>query len=80
MEEHQEKTEDRENEVNEIKNGVRTHVLEIKNLSDSLISLMEKEDFKEADLDSAFDATDAIQERSQEITALLFDLRDTARL
>jgi hypothetical protein len=60
----------------EIKNDIKTHVLEIKNLSESLISLMDKENFKEADLDNAFDITDAIQEQSQEITASLFDLRD----
>ena len=61
---------------NEIKKDINTHVLEIKKLSESLISVMGKEPFKEADLDSAFDMADAIQEQSQDITALLFDLRD----
>jgi hypothetical protein len=80
MAEHDEKAEGIQNEIDEIKGDVKTRVLEIKNISDSLISLIEKEDFKEADLDNAFDTTDLIQEHSQEITALLFNLRDVAKL
>ena len=63
----------------EIKDGINPFIIEIKNLADSLTSLMGKEPFLEADLDSAFDLNDAIQEQTQEITALLFDLRDTIK-
>jgi hypothetical protein len=60
-----------------IKDGINPFIIEIKNLADSLTSLMGKEPFLEADLDNAFELNDAIQEQTQEITALLFDMRDT---
>jgi hypothetical protein len=63
----------------EIQESINPYVIEIKNLSDSLITIMGKETLLEADLDSAFELNDAIQEQSQEITALLFDLRDTIK-
>ena len=61
----------------EIKEGINPYIVEIRNLTDSLSLLMEKEPFLEADLDSAFDLNDAIQEQTQEINALLFDMRET---
>ena len=61
----------------EIKDSINPFIIEIKSLAESLASLMGKEPFLEADLDSAFDLNDAIQEQTQEITALLFDMRDT---
>ena len=61
----------------EIKESIDPLLAEIRNLSDSLTALMLKEPFLEADLDNAFDLNDAIQEQTQEINALLFDMRDT---
>ena len=63
----------------EIKDGINPFIIEIKSLADSLTSLMGKENLLEADLDSAFDLNDAIQEQTQEINALLFDMRDTIK-
>jgi hypothetical protein len=64
---------------NDIKNSITTCILEIKNLADSLTSLMEKEILTEEDIINAFDKTDGFEEQSQEISALLFSLRDTVR-
>jgi len=61
----------------EIKDGINPFIIEIKSLAESLASLMGKEPFLEADVDSAFDLNDAIQEQTQEINALLFEMRDT---
>jgi hypothetical protein len=63
----------------EIKDSINPYITEIKNLADSLTSLLGKEPFLEADLDSAFDLNDAIQEQTQEINALLFEVRDTIK-
>jgi hypothetical protein len=63
----------------EIKDGINPFIIEIKSLAESLTSLMTKESFLEADLDSAFDLNDAIQEQTQEINALLFEMRDTIK-
>ena len=63
----------------EIKDSINPYIIEIKNLADSLTSLMGKEPFLEADLDNAFDLNDAIQEQTQEITVLLFEMRDTIK-
>jgi hypothetical protein len=60
----------------EIKTDINNLIIEIKNLSESLTSLMAIEKIKEDDLDKAFDINDALQEQCQEINALLFDLRD----
>lgn len=60
----------------EIKNSIAPFITEIRNLTDSLESILAKEPFSEADLDDAFDLNDAIQEQTQEINALLFDLRN----
>jgi len=61
----------------EIKDSIDPYIVEIKNLAASLTSLLGKEPFLEADVDSAFDLNDSIQEKTQEINALLFDMRDT---
>ena len=61
----------------EIKDSIDPYIMELKNLAASLTSLMGKEPFLEADVDSAFDLNDSIQEKTQEINALLFDMRDT---
>ena len=61
----------------EIKDSIDPYIVEIKNLAASLTSLLGKEPFLEADVDSAFDLNDSIQEQTQEINALLFDMRDT---
>ena len=63
----------------EIKDGINPFIIEIKKLADSLTSLMGKEPFLEADLDSAFDLNDAIQEQTQEINAMLFEMRETIK-
>jgi len=61
----------------EIKDAIIPYIDEIKKLADSLRSMLPREPFQEADLDSAFDLNDAIQEQTQDINALLFELRDT---
>ena len=61
---------------NELKGGLSTHVSDIKKNAELLSSLTAIEVFQEADLDNAFEFTDAIQDSVQEIIALLFDLRD----
>ncbi len=61
----------------EIKGSIAPYIVEIRKLADSLESVLGKEPFAEADLDDAFDLNDAIQEQTQEINALLFDLRST---
>ena len=61
---------------NELKGGLSTHVSDIRKNSELLASLTAIEVFQEADLDNAFEITDAIQDSVQEIIALLFDLRD----
>lgn len=61
----------------EAKNSINNSIAEIRRLSDSLTSLMGKEPFSEPDLDSSFDLNDAIQQQTEEINALLFELRDT---
>ena len=63
----------------EIKDGINPFIIEIKSLADSLTSLMGKENLLEADLDSAFDLNDAIQEQTQEINAMLFEMRETIK-
>jgi hypothetical protein len=60
----------------EIKNDLNTCALEIKNLLESLISLMGKENFTVKDLDSSFEMADEIDEKSQGIVPLLIDLKD----
>ena len=62
---------------NELKGGLSTHVSDIKKNAELLSSLLAIEVFQEADLDNAFEITDAIQDSVQEIIALLFDLRDS---
>jgi hypothetical protein len=64
---------------NEIKDGIRPYIAEIKRLADAFLMALGKNEFKEADLDDAFDLNDAIQEQTQEINAFLFELRDTIR-
>jgi hypothetical protein len=61
----------------EIKDNINPYITEIKRLADDFLVALEKKEFKEADLDEAFDLNDAIQEQTQEINALLFDMRDT---
>ena len=61
----------------EIKDNISPYLAEIKRLADAFFAALEKKEFKEADLDGAFDLNDAIQEQTQEINALLFDMRDT---
>ena len=65
-----------DNEQNEKKQEVNSCTMEIKKLSDSITSLMDKEIFQEEDLDKAFEIADDIQEKYEEIIALLFDIRD----
>ena len=81
--EEQEKQKKREEKLlaiqNTIKSSINTCILEMKNLSDALASLMEKEIFTEEDIVNAFEKIDAVEEQSQEISALLFSLRDTVR-
>ena len=81
--EEQEKQKKQEEKIleiqNNIKSSINTCILEMKNLSDSLMSLVGKENFLEEDITTAFDKIDAIEEQSQEISALLFSLRDTIR-
>lgn len=60
----------------EINASIDDHLSRIKGLSDSITSLMGKEEFTEADLDKAFELNDAIQQEYDAITGLLFDLRD----
>ena len=77
MPEEEEKTEvTREDIQNEIKDKINSHILEIKNHSDSVLSIVGKEDFQEEDLDRAFETADSIQEQYEEIIALLFEMRD----
>jgi hypothetical protein len=63
----------------EIKDSINPYIIEIKSLAESLASLLGKAPFLEADVDSAFDLNDAIQEQTQEINAMLFDMRDTIK-
>jgi hypothetical protein len=63
----------------EIKDSITPYITEIKRLADAFLAALEKNDFKEADLDNAFDLNDAIQEQTQEINALLFEMRDTIK-
>jgi|APFre7841882724_1041349.scaffolds.fasta_scaffold67581_1 hypothetical protein len=63
----------------EIKENISPFINETKNLADSLVALLTKEPFLEADLDKAFELIDAIQEQNNEINALLFDIRDTIK-
>jgi len=63
----------------EIKDNINPFIIEIRNLADSLTALLGKEPFLEADLDSAFNLNDAIQEQTQDINALLFEMRDTIK-
>ena len=63
------------NYQNEKKQAIKTFTIEIKNLSDSITTLMDKENLLEEDLDRAFDLGDEIQEKYEEIIALLFDIR-----
>ena len=64
---------------NKIKSEIAPHILEIQKILDSLTTLIGKEDFQNADLEGAFDTTDAVQEQLHEIEELLFSLRDTIR-
>lgn len=60
----------------EINASIDDHLSRIKEISDSITSLMGKEEFIEADLDKAFELNDSIQQEYDAITGLLFDLRD----
>ena len=62
-----------------IKDNISPCILEIKHLADSFLAVLEKTEFTEADLDSAFDLNDAIQEQTQDINAFLFEMRDTIK-
>jgi hypothetical protein len=64
---------------NAIKNAVTPHIAEIKNLLDSLTTIMGKENFQDTDLEGVFDVMDSILEQSNEIEELLFSLRNTIR-
>ncbi len=72
----QEESNERQLQRQETKTNIIPHIEEIRKLTESLTSLLSREPFGETDLDSAFDLNDAIQERTEEINALLFELRD----
>jgi len=62
---------------NETKNTISKHIHEMKTIAESFTALLTgKEPFTEEDLDTVFELNDALEEQTQEITALLFDLRD----
>ena len=63
-----------------MKDKINLRILEIKNLSDSVLSIIERENFQEEDLDQAFEAADSIQEQYEEIIALLFETRDRLKI
>jgi hypothetical protein len=63
----------------ERKSSINANAIEIKNLSDVITTLMDKEDFLAEDLDKAFAVADEIQEKYEDIIAQLFDLRDRMR-
>jgi len=61
----------------ETKDGIHQHVTAMKTITESFIALLSaKEPFAEEDLDAAFALNDSFEEHCQEITALLFELRD----
>jgi|GEM_PF-2325915 len=73
----QEKIDESRIKQQEIKDSIKPYLTEIKSLADSFLAALEKKEVNEAALDNAFDLNDAIQEQTQEINALLFDLRVT---
>jgi hypothetical protein len=66
--------------VMEIRNSISGHISKIEGISELLTSLMKKEEFNQDDLSKAFDMADEIQAESEEITGLLFVLRDRLNL
>ena len=61
----------------EIKDSIKPLLIEIKNLADSFLAALDKNEVSESELDNNFNLNDAIQEQTQEINALLFEIRDT---
>lgn len=71
-----EQEEKKEVQQKEEKQTINLQLINIKNLSDSITELMEKENFLEEDLDRAFELADEIQEKYEDIIAQLFYIRD----
>jgi hypothetical protein len=74
----QEKTDQNEEVVDrkaEMKKDILGHLMKIRQISDTFISLSEKNDWTPEDVDAAFDFNDGILEETDEINALLFDYR-----
>ena len=73
----QEKIDEIRIQQKEIKESIKPYLIEIKSLADSFLAALEKKEVSEPEIDNAFDLNDAIQEQTQEINALLFDLKIT---
>ena len=60
----------------EITANIAERITKVKLISDQLLSMVQKSEFNEAELSAAFDLSDGIQEESEEVTMLLFDLKE----
>jgi hypothetical protein len=60
----------------EITANIAERMTKVKVIADQLISIVQNSEFNEAELSAAFDMSDGIQEESEEVIMLLFDLKE----
>ncbi len=62
------------------KEKILQHLIKIKSISDMLISIIDKEEIIDEELENAIDLVDEIQVQSEDLIQILFDVRDTSQV